>query len=249
MIDDILVSARLALRLLSGAGAEARRAFVHGLVYLAMLLPLYFGWHVIGAGGNLPHAFRAAFLGGGHEDGWALSDQATRYGMELRAASVADRTINQVLQAVLVSNPTVARARVAIIHNGVLGLTGTPVLRFDISYAVASPGRDAGALVANRSMAEWVDFIPALLAGDCAWVPLSSVTSASMRERAATMRMREFMGCLIVDTFNRPLGGIFVSWDDNDPVPSEQERAVIAGRLKIAAAAIGVALTLQREAM
>ncbi|OIQ74482.1 hypothetical protein GALL_438680 [mine drainage metagenome] len=88
---------------------------------------------------------------------------------ELHQFAAANKLIDQLLETMLVRAGGASRVRLNVIHNGVTGLTGTGLLRYDVTNSVAAPGRLAGAAVTNQPLSDWSDFLPALLAGhiDC----------------------------------------------------------------------------------
>jgi hypothetical protein len=241
-MGDWLTVFGLLLTFLSKVGGEARKALVQGVVYLALAAAAFCGSYMLQEGGVLP-GFQAAYRALTRQ---SEADLAGHYSASLKASAVADQTINKLLQTTLLAVPSAARVRIAIIHNGVTGLTGIGLLRFDITYAVGAPGRDAGELVENHSMTEWGDFMPKLLRGDCAMVDIGSVSNATMRARAQAMNMAAFLACPILDPEDRMLGALMVSWDTVDPVPNDPAVTVIAARLKFIAGNVGIALSLQR---
>jgi len=76
----------------------------------------------------------------------------------LKQASQTDRLIDALLLTLLQKAPTAARVRLDVIHNGVTGVTGTALLRYDMTNSVAARGHSVGDLVTNQPLSDWTNF-------------------------------------------------------------------------------------------
>ena len=79
-----------------------------------------------------------------------------------------DYLIDQDLAALLAKVPGAARAQLGVIHNGVTGITGIGLLRFDTTNGAAAPGRAIGERAQNEPLADWNGYLSTLLAGHSA---------------------------------------------------------------------------------
>src|SRR5579872_2770769 len=162
---EILRLVRIVLEMLTIQARSLRVLLTPPLVTVGMLLVLYAGWHIrdegsISAGLQVAFIDTTAFRVERARDVEALILQT-----EMHRAVESDALIDQLLTALLLRIPSAARARLAVIHNGVTGVTGMTLLRFDITNAVAAAGRAVGVMVSNEPLSEWNDFLAELLAG------------------------------------------------------------------------------------
>jgi hypothetical protein len=117
------------------------------LITVAMLLFLYAGWHVRDEG-SVSAGLRVAFI-----DTRAFRTdhqhelEAATLQRELRKAADTDRQIDQLLAGLLVRSPMADRVRLGVVHNGITGLTGVALLRYDITNSIAAPGHTGGPMI------------------------------------------------------------------------------------------------------
>jgi hypothetical protein len=190
------------------------------LFTVGMLLFLYAGWHVRdegGIGAGLRVAFvdtRAYRLDHEHEREAAILQA------ELHYAADTDRLIGESLTALLTYAPLAARVRLGVVHNGITGVTGVALLRYDVTNAVAAPGHLVGALLLNQPLSEWNNFLPVLLAGRCYLGLVANQPNPALRARFEGFGAGTFMACPVIDKQNRMLGALFVTWDVRDLPPT-----------------------------
>ena len=244
---DLIAAGRLLVDAFRGAGAEFRKAFAHSVVYLVMFLLAWFTYNLVREHFDFTDALDVAFFASNESlDAKALLARARRMQDELQVVAAADRRINQVLQSILARAPLSSRARLAIIHNGVTGITGISMLYWDISHAQASPGRSVGELVQNQPLSEMTDYLSVLLADKCVSEPTASLTNQAARARLADLNVSWFMACPSRDIENQMLGVIFLSWDGNDRPPQGAAIAEIEDMVMAAGRQIGAVLDVRQ---
>lgn len=166
---------------------------------------------------------------------------------ELRRVSESNELIHKIMDAMMKSAPGADRARFAVFHNGISGLTGIGLLRYDIIVSVAGSGRNEGDLEQNRPLEEWSSFLPELLSGKCAWVDTDTIRNISARARMEEMGVKTFNACPVVDSFNRMLGAVSVYWSRGDGAPPDQSvREELSAQNLQAASRIAGAMELRR---
>ena len=158
---------------------------------------------------------------------------------ELRRAAVSTKIIRELMQSALNQAPNAARIRLSEIHNGVVGLSGVGMLRFDVTMAVVNPGYAPGEFVVNLPLSQWSGYLDTLIRGDCASSTAAGSTDPAAAARLAAMHIGFFIACPVTDVESRMFGGVFISWDEQPP-----ERVVADVRLKLAAVAKQIASTL-----
>ena len=142
---------------------------------------------------------------------------------ELRHLAKANKVIDQLLESALEHAPNAARARLDVVHNGVTGLTGIGLLRYDTTNSVAGPGHSAGPLVQNRPLTEWSDFLPEMLEGECRIYGADALRSLAVRARLETLNVGTILVCPVTDVQGRLLGGVFLLWDSGTRIPEGTE--------------------------
>ncbi len=142
---------------------------------------------------------------------------------ELRHLAGANKVIDQLLESVLEHAPNAARVRLDVVHNGVTGLTGIGLLRYDITNSVAGPGHSAGPLVQNRPLSEWSDLLPEMLEGVCQIYVADTLRSPAIRARLETLNVGTILVCPVSDVQGRLLGGVFLLWDTGTRIPEGAE--------------------------
>lgn len=243
---DILRLVRIVLELLVNLGQPIRTVLLQPMVTVAMLVFLYAGWHVRDEG-SIGAGLRVAFV---DTTAYRLKHlrelESTMLQGQLRQTAKTDRLIDQLLAALLAHAPTAARVRLDVVHNGVTGITGTALLRYDVTNAVAAAGHSAGAMVINQPLSDWNEFLPALLAGKCQVVAVDEhANSAALRARLEALGAGTFMVCPVIDIQGRLLGGVLTTWDVRDQPPTGQELQVLMEIAKGIGAQIASALDLR----
>jgi hypothetical protein len=190
------------------------------LITVGMLLSLYAGWHVRDEGGVIA-GLRVAFVDtrayrADHEH----EREAAMLQTELHYAADTDKVIDESLASLLGYAPLAARVRLGVVHNGITGVTGVALLRYDITNAVASPGKSVGPLLLNQPLSEWNNFLPVLLAGRCYLGTVADQPNPALRARFESFGAGTFMACPVVDSRDRMLGALFVTWDIRDLPPT-----------------------------
>lgn len=164
---------------------------------------------------------------------------------ELHQSAQSDRLIEQLLRTLLVAAPAAARVRLDVVHNGVTGVTGTALLRYDVTNTVAAPGHATGQMVLNLPLSDWNESLPALLAGKCQIGEVAEAVSIALRARLEAMGAGAFLSCPVVDVQGRLLGAVFVQWDVHDAPPSGDSLQMLMDRAINVGAQIASALDLR----
>jgi hypothetical protein len=173
---------------------------------------------------------RAAFLENENErqERQRLHEQSMMQA-ELRQFAAANKLIDQLLQSMLERAPGAARVRLNVIHNGVTGLTGTGLLRYDTTNTVAVPGRLAGPSITNQPLSEWSDFLPTLISGQCSFHRVVELRAIALRARFEAFGATSVLVCPAADIQGRIVGAVFILWDGADMPPIGPElRALMA---------------------
>ncbi len=216
---ELLTSFRLLLELFADLGRTSGRRLVQPMLTVACLAAAYTAIHVMQEG-NLTAGIRAAFLDNetARSERRRLEEQTTLQ-TELHQFAAANKLIDQLLESMLARSAGASRVRLNVIHNGVTGLTGTGLLRYDVTNGVAAPGRSVGPSVANQPLSDWSDFLPSLLAGQCAFHRIGDLHAASMRASFDQFGAASMLICPSADVQGKVVGAIFIFWDGNDPAP------------------------------
>nr|WP_294505406.1 hypothetical protein [uncultured Rhodopila sp.] len=187
--------------------------------------------------GSIPAGLRAAFF----DDN---TDRAERHRIEtlalmqaeLRQFAAANKLIDQLLETMLERAPGASRVRLAVIHNGVTGLTGTGLLRYDITNTATAAGRLPGQAAVNQPLSEWSDFLPVLLSGQCSFHRVTDLRALALRSRFESYGSTSVLVCPAADVQGKTVGAVFISWDGADPLPAAAElRAAMAAELHLGA--------------
>ena len=148
---------------------------------------------------------------------------------ELHQSAVTDKLIDQFMTALLQRAPFAARVRLGVVHDGITGLTGTALLRVDITNGVASAGHAAGTFTVNQPLSEWNDFLPTLLAGKCAFQRYGDDLSVTLRARLVALGAGSFLACPVIDV--EQVLGATVGHLERDPPPMSKDlRSLIEDR-------------------
>lgn len=214
---------RAVLLLVAGLGQPVRALLIQPLLTVAMLLALYAGWHIRDEG-SVGFGLRVAFLDA--RAGRIAHRRELEGAMmqsDLVRAAEADRMIDQLLTTLLQRAPRAARVRLGVIHNGITGVTGMSLLRYDITNAVAAPGHAGGGLVQDQPLSELSELLPAMLAGQCQMRSVTEVQNLPARVRLEEMGAGFVMACPATDVRGKLLGGVFMLWDVNERPPAGEE--------------------------
>lgn len=217
---DFLAAFRALLDICLMAGRLSGIRMLQPLLTAVCLTGVYTVIHITQEGGVRP-GLRAAFF-----DNEATRSERRRMGeqvtlqSELRQFVTANKLIDQLLITLLTHSSGASRVQLNVIHNGVTGLTGTGLLRYDVANTVTAPGRAAGETMTNLPLTEWSDFLPALIGQQCSFHRVADLHVASSRARFEAMGATALLVCPAADVEGKIVGAIFFSWDANDPVPN-----------------------------
>jgi hypothetical protein len=229
---DIIAFFQAVFELVIDAGRLSGRRLLQPLLTAVCLTAAYAAIH-IGQEGSVSAGFRVAFLDNddARQERHRIETQATLQ-EELQQFVAANRLINQLLENIMIHAPGASRASLGVIHNGVTGMTGTGLLRYDDTNSVAAQGRIAGTIVSNQPLSDWSDFLPSLLAGQCGFYRTADMKGAAIRARLESYGVTNVMVCPAADVQSKVVGAIFVMWDLNDPLPdaAQMKDLVLAGQ-------------------
>lgn len=150
---------------------------------------------------------------------------------ELRRITRRDARINAIMDLTLADAPAAARARLGIIHNGAYGLTGTAILRYDITHARAKEGYTPGPLNVNSPLSNWSTYVDALIADKCV---ANGQEKWSSQERVVLADMgAEFrIICpVLVPPEKRLLGAFYLTWSGGQR-PTAQEIEALSASMR-----------------
>lgn len=219
VIADALAILKTGLELFGTSGAQVRQALLQAFFTAALVSFAYVGAWTIRENYDLRAGFAAAFptRQASSADDPTVKAAVAQY--ELRAHATSDLVISHELLTLLGRSHGGSRVRLAQIHNGVTGITGSSILKYDITNGVAEPGRAVGDLVVDQPLSEWTDFLQVLISEKCAFRTFADVGNFGVKARLAAMHVQAFLACPVVDPENRMLGAVFINWADGEPVP------------------------------
>jgi hypothetical protein len=215
-------------------------------VLMAVCVTCAYALFQVNQEGSFLAGLRAAFL----DDN---TDRAERHRIEvqalmqaeLRQFAAASRLIDQLLETMLERAPGASRVRLAVIHNGVTGLTGTGLLRYDITNTATAAGRLPGQTAINQPLSEWSDFLPVLLTGQCSFHRVADLRALALRARFESYGSTSVLVCPAADVQGKTVGAVFVSWDAADSLPTGADlRSAMTSELHLGAQ-IAAVLDLQ----
>jgi hypothetical protein len=225
--------------------AVAHSAVVQPLITVGLLLFLYAGWHVRDEG-SIRAGLRVAFVDTrAYRTDHEHDREAAMLQTELHYAADTDRLIDESLAGLLGYAPLSARVQLGVVHNGVTGVTGVALLRYDITNAVAGPGKVVGAIALNQPLSDWTSFLPVLLAGRCFLGTVADQPNPALRARFNGLGAGTFMACPVIDNRNRVLGALFVTWDQRDLPPTGDALFAVMQHAIAVGAQIAAALDLR----
>jgi hypothetical protein len=229
---EVLALFRVLVELFVDLGRISGRKLVQPMLTAACLTGAYTAIHITREG-SLTAGVRVAFLDGeSAKTERHRSEEQTMLQTELRQFAAANKLIDQLLGSMLARATGASRVRLNVIHNGVTGLTGTGLLRYDVTNSVAVAGRLSGSAVSNQPLSDWSDFLPALLAGQCSLHRIGDLHTVAIRARFETFGAASVLVCPAADVQGKTVGAIFIFWDGNDPVPDGDDlrRLMAAGQ-------------------
>ena len=135
---DIIALFRALLEIILDLGRLSGRKLFQPMLTAICLTGAYTAIHV-GQEGGFGAGFRSAFLDNDSArlERHRIEEQATLQ-EELRQFVAANKLINQILESIMLRAPDASRASLSVIHNGVTGMTGVGLLRYDDTNGVAS---------------------------------------------------------------------------------------------------------------
>jgi hypothetical protein len=214
---DLIALFQALLHLMLDVGRVSKRKLAQPMLTAACLTGAYTAIH-IGQERSLSIGIRSAFL---DNDTVRLerkrTEDETTLQAELRQFAAANKIIDQLLENIMHRAPGATRTRLSVIHNGVTGMTGAGLLRYDDTNSVAAPGRVPGMGVTNQPLSEWSDFLPTLLAGKCSFHHVAELNDNSQRARLVSIGATSVLVCPAADVQGRTLGALFILWDGNEP--------------------------------
>jgi hypothetical protein len=244
-MTDIIRLVRYAVDLLISQGPFFRSVLLQPLITVGMLVFLYAGWHVRDEG-SIADGLRVAFIDTKAFRAKHLRElESTTLQTQLRQAAQTDHLIDQLLASLLDQIPNASRVRLDVFHNGVTGVTGTALLRYDVTNAVAARGRAAGTMVTNQQLSDFNEFLPALLAGKCQTSSVESTANIALRARLEALGVSAFMVCPVTDVLGRLLGTVVVQWDARDAPPQGELLGTLMERARSIGVQIASALDLR----
>ncbi|HET6607723.1 MAG TPA: hypothetical protein VFG62_13680 [Rhodopila sp.] len=220
---DILAVFHALLELAIDFGRVSGRKLLQPMLTALCLTGAYAAVH-IGQEGSLGAGFRTAFLDSENArlERHRIEAQATLQ-EELRQFVAANKLINQILESIMLRAPGASRASLSVIHDGVTGMTGVDLLRYDDTNSVAAAGRLAATVVTNQPLSDWSDFLPDLLAGDCTFRRTGELRGLSLRARLESYGVTSLLVCPAADVQGKTVGAIFVMWDAHDQLPDASQ--------------------------
>jgi hypothetical protein len=222
MLDYVTVLQFL-LAVFRGLGRSSRQQLTQPLVTVGFLIAAYAAIH-IGQEGSVGLGLRAAFV---DNDASRLErsrlDRQLVLQTELKQFAAANALISQHLEFLLAHAAGASRVRMSVIHNGVTGLTGTSLLRYDVTNIVAAPGRALGPSVQNAPLSDLADFLPAMLAGQCALHHVSELRAGPMLVGLMSLGVSAVVACPAADVQGKLVGALLMSWDGGAAPPGGAE--------------------------
>jgi hypothetical protein len=215
---DVLAVARLLLQLSLEAYRLYRRNLMQPLMTAICLTGAYAALHVTQEG-SFSNGLRSAFFDNDASRAERhRSDLQALLQAELHQFAEANKLIDQHLETLLMRG-NASRVQLDVIHNGVTGLTGTGLLRYDVTNSVGAPGRSTGSSVQNQPLSDWSEFLPSLLTGQCVMLRIAEMHSAALRARFETFGATSVMICPAADVEGKAVGALFTFWDNTDQPP------------------------------
>ncbi|HXT81137.1 MAG TPA: hypothetical protein VN702_16350 [Acetobacteraceae bacterium] len=242
---EVIALFRLLVEVCASAGPTVRRTLAQPVLTVCLMTVVYGGMHVLREE-SLSGGLRVAFL-----DSEASRDARKRelenamMQAELRQFTKSNRLIEKSLETLLERAAGAARVRLDVFHNGVIGITGNGLLRYDVTNTAAAPGHSSGPLVHNQPLSDWGSVLPALLAGRWQMVRTEEFKSASVRARFEAMGASISLLCPVADVQGKLAGALIVSWDAGNAPPSGVELQSLATSVQHIGGQIAAVLDLR----
>jgi len=223
----VIVEALRLLNMLLSMLGNLREPLVNVVIQpvltVAMLCSLYLGWHIRDEG-SLAKGLRVAFVDTrANREAEQQQLVAALMQAELHQYATSGKLIDELLGVALLHSMGAARIRLGVVHNGITGVTGTSMLRYDVTNAVAAPGRAAGGTVVNEPLSTWSEFLPAMLAGRCQSTSMPEVHNFELQARMQLLGASSLLACPVTDVQGKLLGALFVNWDAGDQPPAGEQ--------------------------
>jgi hypothetical protein len=164
---------------------------------------------------------------------------------EMRQLAEANRVIDRLLESLLDKTRNVARVRLDVVHNGVTGVTGLGLLRYDTTNAIAGAGHAPGPLVQNRPLTEWGGFLRDMLEGHCQLYVPDELRSSALRGRLETLNVGTILVCPVIDVQERLLGGVFMLWDTGTRTPEGPDLEALMTKAQLVGRQVASVLDLR----
>ena len=144
---------------------------------------------------------------------------------ELHQYATSGKLIDELLGVALLHSMGAARVRLGVVHNGITGVTGTSMLRYDVTNAVAAPGRAAGGTVVNEPLSTWSEFLPRRDVGRPVPIDVDAgeVHNFELQARMQLLGASSLLACPVTDVQGKLLGALFVNWDAGDQPPAGEQ--------------------------
>jgi len=221
------------------------RHLLQPLLTACVLTVLYAGYHIVHQS-SIVDGLRVAFVETDADRASRIRDRedATMQA-ELHHVAMADQAIDKLLADIVGSDPSIARARLDVIHNGVHGMTGLGLLRYDLTNSIAGAGHAPGAMFENQPLSEWSQFLPDLLDGKCGLIGLDGMHGSLARARLEALNVGTLLFCPVTDQQGRLLGAVLAQWDTGTRLPEAEAMDQLIARMKKAGLQIAAVLGLR----
>lgn len=170
--------------------------------------------------------------------------EAAELQADLRTAAIVNHVVETEMSRLLKIEPAPARVRLTSLHNGIANLTGSAMLRADITNGIARPGRATGGLSVNLPIGSVASFSPELLQGNCFRRDVADLPLTPGREHLESFGAWRFWSCP-VSYEGQTMGILTVYWDRNDAMPNEAQEKTLLDAMKVVADKISAALSLR----
>lgn len=233
------------LRLLLGSRSRLATLFLAALVNAVVFFALVVVWISVREG-TTRAAYQVLFEPSSTA---AERERETRIAVaqaQLRQEVTNMGLIKQHLDYLISKYPSVARVRLAIIHNGTVGVGDNHVWKYDVIAAVAANGRVAGPLTQNDPLEGWSHFLNALLAGKCVNYPTSSIARTAGRERLDALGVKQVLTCPVRTPSGELLGAMFSLFDRDEDFPKGVDLEIYTEDARSTAAGLSYALVERR---
>ncbi len=161
--------------------------------------------------------------------------------IEPRQAAAANRLIDKLLQTLLDSSARASRVCLAAIDGVASDRTTMSSLRYSITNSVAAHCRPARTTLKYQPVSGWSDFLPELLAGQCALAVIPAGGTLGLLSGVIPSRASRVLVCPVVDRPGQLLGAIFVLRDGAERPPDvERFPELMAAAKRVASPIAGV---------